>query len=451
MSGAAGSNPMKGLGAALLQRPKALAALCALGMAGTLCSGFLLVDPYQSEGFEVLLRDAPDPGEVLRLSEVLCKEGIENRIEDGGRTLSVVSERHHEAVRRIMEEGLQPTEERGGESFFGLGGGLEVGGEDARARHRRSREQELARTLALYPAVQFARVHLNLPEESTFGEEPAPPSASVFLGLKPFRRLSAAQARAIRGLVAHAVKGLQVERVILADSRGSDYAALEREEETRELHRVGERLGVLRDAEERAEAKLLRHLGPVLGRRNVSVSVATTLQRVEGAPPDAVPVAYRSLMVTVNTRSLQGHGLTTSFVTRVRRSAARALGLRDEEHALVTVEGAEFQGEAEEPVLPPAPEPLEGPGPEKPCPTGTGGGALPIGILLLGVGTLGVLSITRNAPCPGDLPGSRTDVDPVGLGQDAGLRRCSVACWAEDDPEFAARVLARLVDEGGQG
>jgi flagellar M-ring protein FliF len=84
--------------------------------------------------------------------------------------------------------------------------------------HLRALEGELARTIRSLDRVDLARVHLVLPERPLFSREKIEPSASIVLKVRG--ALENAQVRAIRHLVASAVKGLKPERVSVIDDAG---------------------------------------------------------------------------------------------------------------------------------------------------------------------------------------------------------------------------------------
>ncbi len=82
----------------------------------------------------------------------------------------------------------------------------------------RALEGELARTIRGIERVQTARVHLVMPERALFSRERTEPSASIVLrvrgGLEP------QQIRAVRHLVASAVRGLSPQRISIVDESG---------------------------------------------------------------------------------------------------------------------------------------------------------------------------------------------------------------------------------------
>ncbi|MGP8123445.1 MAG: flagellar basal-body MS-ring/collar protein FliF [Xanthobacteraceae bacterium] len=84
--------------------------------------------------------------------------------------------------------------------------------------HLRALEGELARTIRSIDRIQFARVHLVLPERPLFSRETPEPSASIVVRVRGM--LEPQQVRAIRHLTASAVNGLKPERVSIIDEAG---------------------------------------------------------------------------------------------------------------------------------------------------------------------------------------------------------------------------------------
>jgi flagellar M-ring protein FliF len=84
--------------------------------------------------------------------------------------------------------------------------------------HLRALEGELARTIRAIDRIQAARVHLVLPERPLFSRETPEPSASIVVRVRG--TLEPQQIRAIRHVVASAVKGLKPQRVSIVDEAG---------------------------------------------------------------------------------------------------------------------------------------------------------------------------------------------------------------------------------------
>ncbi len=82
----------------------------------------------------------------------------------------------------------------------------------------RALEGELSRTIRAIDRIQFARVHLVIPERTLFARDQAEPSASIIVKLRG--QLEAQQVRAIQHLVSSAVTGLKPNRVSIVDEAG---------------------------------------------------------------------------------------------------------------------------------------------------------------------------------------------------------------------------------------
>ena len=141
-----------------------------------------------------------------------------------------------------------------------------------RVNYLRAMQGELAATIQSIPAVQSARVHLNIPREAAFLTEAHKPTASVLLQLKPGVQLSRPQCRGILNLVASSVEGLAPESVTLTDTNGAF------------LYTGSEELFSAGGGEEDQQARQLQHtaqavLDGVLGPGRGLVSVRVELLR----------------------------------------------------------------------------------------------------------------------------------------------------------------------------
>jgi flagellar M-ring protein FliF len=88
------------------------------------------------------------------------------------------------------------------------------------ARYQYALEGELARTIASLQAVEAARIHLALPQQSAFVRDRRPASASVLLQLRAGHRLQAEQVSAIVHLVASSIPELDSDNVTVVDQQG---------------------------------------------------------------------------------------------------------------------------------------------------------------------------------------------------------------------------------------
>jgi flagellar M-ring protein FliF len=161
----------------------------------------------------------------------LERQGIDFQIKADGAVIMVPKDRVARMRMKLAEAGV-PKGGGVGYEIFDKSDALGATSFIQNINHLRALEGELARTIRSLDRVQLARVHLVLPERPLFSREKIEPSASI--AVKVRGALEAQQVRAIRHLVATAVKGLKPERIsivddsgrLLADGAGSGIAAV---------------------------------------------------------------------------------------------------------------------------------------------------------------------------------------------------------------------------------
>src|SRR5262249_21415646 len=87
--------------------------------------------------------------------------------------------------------------------------------------YQRALEGELARSIGRLDAVDDARVHLTLPEQSLFVSQKKDPTAAAVVQLKQGKKLDAAQVQGIVQLIAGSVEGLKPENITVMDTTGN--------------------------------------------------------------------------------------------------------------------------------------------------------------------------------------------------------------------------------------
>src|SRR5262245_43388525 len=142
--------------------------------------------------------------------------------------------------------------------------------------HLRALEGELARTIRAIDRVQAARVHLVLPERALFSRDKAEASASIVLKVRG--PLEPQQVRAIRHLVASAVKDLKPERVSIVDETGRLLADGARTEAALGLSADERQTAFERRLREQVEAIVTSVVGP--GRARVQLTADFDFNRV---------------------------------------------------------------------------------------------------------------------------------------------------------------------------
>ena len=210
--------------------------------------------------------------------EDLEEQGVNYRLENGGQSVYVPSDKVHELRLRMASSGVVRSDIKGYELFdenaLGMTDFMQ------QVNKKRALEGELARSISSLQQVEFSRIHLVLPERSPFQQSSVEASASVILNLKRGERLRQEQVEGITSLIAGSVEGLNVEAVVVLDQAGnrltdglqshSDFASGSLQIQLRQ--------GVESYLTERAQTMLDRALGP--GNSLLRVSVEHDFDRI---------------------------------------------------------------------------------------------------------------------------------------------------------------------------
>ena len=160
------------------------------------------------------------PKESGEIVDLLKGENVSFQIRGNGSAIAVPSEKVHEMRLKLAGKGL-PREESGYELLDKVGFGTSDFVQ--RVNYRRAIQGELAKTIRHLDYVEWAQVHLALPEGSLFVEDEKSATASVILKLKSRSAgvLRPEQVASIVHLVSAGVEGLKPENVTITDTRGN--------------------------------------------------------------------------------------------------------------------------------------------------------------------------------------------------------------------------------------
>lgn len=160
--------------------------------------------------------ETKDAGEV---AAKLKEQKVEYQVQEGqkGTTILVPASKVHEARLNLATEGL-PRGQKGFEIFDD--NKLGVTEFQNKVNYLQALQGELVRTIEQIDAVQKARVHIVLPEDSLYKKNEKPATASIMLMLKPNQQLSKKEIKGIVNLTAHSVQGLQPENITIVDETG---------------------------------------------------------------------------------------------------------------------------------------------------------------------------------------------------------------------------------------
>ncbi len=91
---------------------------------------------------------------------------------------------------------------------------------DRRLRYILGLQNELEKTIEILDGMEYARVHIVMPEQSLFMADQNDTTASVTIKTTYGTQLGEDQVRAIANLLAYSVEGLKIENVSIADTNG---------------------------------------------------------------------------------------------------------------------------------------------------------------------------------------------------------------------------------------
>ena len=205
---------------ALIEFVKTLGAarLAAMGAVTALLIGFFALvimrisTPAMAPLFTELSLD-----DSAKIAKELDAQGISFELRADGSTILVPKPDVTRLRMKLAESGM-PRGGSVGYEIFDKSDALGTTSFVQNVNHLRALEGELARTIRSIDRVANARVHLVIPERQLFARDKQDPSAAIVLKLRG--SLDQSQVRAIRHLIASAVRGLKPEKISIVDERG---------------------------------------------------------------------------------------------------------------------------------------------------------------------------------------------------------------------------------------
>ncbi len=226
---------------------------------------------------------------------------IPYQLNDGGTTILVPKAQLAEVRIQLASAGIPKT---GKFSFDTSLNTFQFGETDAdrKLRNTLGLQDELETTLKTLSAVQDARVHLVMPDQSLFTDQQANPTAAVTVKLQPGSKLSDEQVRAIANLLASSVEGLKPDKVTIIDTNGevlSDAIANANDKSKLSVSQLQLQHTVEQDLERSAQSMLDRALGP--GKSIVRVAGTLDFAQVETTKETYGPNVIRSQQTSEET------------------------------------------------------------------------------------------------------------------------------------------------------
>jgi flagellar M-ring protein FliF len=156
--------------------------------------------------------------DATSIMRILREKKIPFRVEHDGKTIKIPPEAVYDLRLELATMGMPQTGVVGYEVFdkqtFGQTSFVQ------KINQKRALEGELMRTINNIKGVKRSRVHLALPNKSTFIEDQKRPTASVVVDLEAGIHLNDKQITGISHLVASAVEGMELGDVTIVDDNG---------------------------------------------------------------------------------------------------------------------------------------------------------------------------------------------------------------------------------------
>jgi flagellar M-ring protein FliF len=274
--------------------------LLLVGIAAAVAAGVTVVLWSRGPSYSLLYANLASADQA-QIAQALDAAQIPYRVQPGSNAIEVPTERVSDARLKLAGQGL--PESGGGFAMMDKDPGFGVSQFMENARYQHALETELARTIANLRPVEGARVHLAVPRQSAFVRERRPASASVFVQVKPGRRLEQGQVQAIVNLVASSIPELEPSQVTVVDQQGRLLSSPEGHDE---FSLREQQFDLTRRLEEDYAQRIMALLTPLVGPGRVRAQVvaqmdmAVTEEAREQYRPDSQIVRSEQLSEQTN-------------------------------------------------------------------------------------------------------------------------------------------------------
>ena len=217
--------------------------------------------------------ETKDAGEVAaKLKET--KVNYEVQETKQGTTILVPAADVHEARLSLATEGL-PRGNKGFEIFDDSK--LGVTEFQNKVNYLQALQGELTRTIEQIAAVEKARVHIVLPEDSLYKKNEKPATASIMLKLRPNMELNKKEIKGIVNLASRSIQGLLPENITVVDETGRILNDPDDDEENNVSQQTMTQLDMTRKVQERMQRDVQSMLDQALGEGHSYVRVNVEL------------------------------------------------------------------------------------------------------------------------------------------------------------------------------
>jgi flagellar M-ring protein FliF len=261
------ANPLKQIGV-MLEQPAVRRSLPMILMVGLIVAAALAWMALSTPAQRTLFPSLADSDKAA-VTAALSQANIDNHIDPDTGAVTVSRDDYSKARMLLASQDLPKAAPGGYAILDNMPMGTSRAVEDERLRQ--ARESELAQSIEEIDAVDSARVHLAMPEQSVFVRDNAAPSASVVLKLQPGRSLDDAQVSSIVNLVASSVPGMKADSVTIVDQMGNLLSKPGGEDPATTAS--DDRIAFQNKVEDKYRTQLVQLLTPLVGAGNFSTEV----------------------------------------------------------------------------------------------------------------------------------------------------------------------------------
>ncbi len=269
--------------------------LVLVGIAAAVAAGLGIVFWARGPSYS-LLYSGLAANDLVEVQQTLQAAAIKHKADVERGTVSVPAEKLNDARLALAAQGVLQSSDgfnaMAKESGFGVSQFMEG------ARYQHALETELARTISSLQPVAAARVHIAASRPSAFVRDRRSATASVFVQLKPGRRLESEQVTAIVNLVASSIPELKAQDVTVVDQSGR---LLSQPESDGDLAAREKQFEFARRLESEYTQRIEALLAPIVGEGRVraqvvaAVDMSVTEEAREQYRPDSQVVRSEQL------------------------------------------------------------------------------------------------------------------------------------------------------------
>lgn len=238
-----------------------------VGMALSVALGIYVYSSFQDPLYRPLDYKITDKNASV-IADALDKAHIQYKINDRDGVVMVAAKDAQLAKYKLAAAGVQKDENLNF-SYLNDQSGIGESQFIESARYLRALEGDLVKTIIAIDGIGAAKVHIAMPNNNTFSDEKAKPTASVFITLGSGTMADKEKVRSIIQIVASSVPGLDPKDVAITDQYGHYLSSMMTEASIISAEHLNYQNNIQSYYEKRIESLI----NPLVGENKVSVRV----------------------------------------------------------------------------------------------------------------------------------------------------------------------------------